>query len=923
MSSLLLTKLSPPSMPPKRVQRLRLVERLNEGLQSGRRITLVSAPAGFGKTTCINEWINTLDFPVAWLSLDPSDDDPGSFFDYFIAALQKVDTKLGREIQGVLRAGQLPPSDIISTTLVNDILDLDNQFLLVLDDFHVIQDRFILQVLEQMVTNLPQPLRLVLLTREDPPLPMARLRANNQLTEIRAGDLRFTNRDIDCFLNEVIGLSLTPADIAILEEKTEGWVAGLQLAGLSIRDQVDPSEFILSLSGSNRFILSYLTEQVVSQQTERTKQFLLQTSILDTLTPDLCNAVTGRSDSRALLERLYNANLFLMPLDNEQQWYRYHHLFVDLLRDLQDSLQKGMTAELHQRASHWYASKGMGKEAIQHALAAEDYAMAVDLLESHAMDMIMQGYAKTLNGWVQALPEEWRSQSPRTNLAFAWALLLRGAYSQASEYLERLKATLIDSPVGEDRTSIQAEWLVMQSLMLYMQGKITECEEMATQALELSSEGDSRVRSLAYYVQASVSWSHENYRQAAIIFRKSIQHSKAAENLVAEMMSTISLAGMALENGQLNLAFEIASQAVERMERSGVLHPISAVLYASLGDAYYQWYQIEEARRNFQRALHLSTLGGSNTITIACHVLLSRLSHIEGDLDTAAREIQKAADLLPLEVPEYIRQEVVSQQVRVYLALDRPAAAEIALRGPGFSFDEQHSFLDIPADYAAQASFQGSISYSKGLLYNSFLRLLLSKARTENDPVRLKSGIEFAEGLIDRAFKSQQLMVALETLLLRAQMYAELEDLPASKTDYVRVLRLAEPELFIGVFVEHGLPVAEALSNLVRQNQLGDISLPFVERVLDAFAVSLSPQSEKPGTELHVEGSPVKLVEPLTERELEVLRLMAEGLKYKEIAERLFISLNTVRYHVKAIYSKLNASNRIQAIELARQRRLM
>lgn len=920
MSELLVTKLRCPTVSPKHVQRPQILQKLNEGLELGRQVTLVSAPAGFGKTTCISEWLNALPgWPVGWLSLDPSDDDPVRFFDYFVAALQKVEASLGLEIEGVVRSGQLPPSEIISTSLIRDISSSKSRFLLVLDDFHVIQDRFILQVFEQLATNFPSPLHLVLITREDPPLPLARLRANNLLTEIRARDLRFTLPETGRFLNEVMDLSLSQADIAALENKTEGWIVGLQLAGLSVSDRANSSGFIATLSGTHRFILSYLTEQVLSQQPEEIQQFLLQTSILDRLNGDLCNAVSGLSDSHALLEQLFNANLFLIPMDDERQWYRYHHLFADLLRELQNTLQKDLTTELHRRASHWYAGAGMANEAIRHALAAEDYAMAVDLLERHAMEMIMQGYAKTVNGWVQALPQEWVSRSPRTNLAFAWALLLRGAYSQASEYLEQLRATLIDSPLGETNNSIRAEWLVLQSLNLYMQGKTTECMEMALQVLDLAQEQDSRVRSMAYYVQASVYSLMEDYPQAVEIYQKSIQLSRVTENYVAEMMSTAALAGMVLERGQLHLAFDIAHHAVERIERSGVLHPICAIIYASLGEAYYQWYQLEEARRNFQHALHLSTLGGSNTITIFCHVLLSRLSQIEGNLKTAALEIQKAIDLIPLEVPEYVRQEVVSQQVRIYLALNRPATAEIALQGQGFSISSQTSFFDLPVDRTTSRSSREGISASIRRLYNSVLGLFYYQARAENDATSMKTGIEFAGRIIAGAFKSQQLTVALESLLLRAQMYAMLGEQSSSREDYIKALELAEPEGFIGVFIEAGSPAAEALAELLKQNQLGSIPPEYVERILDAFTESRLPSYQQPSLDIPATDRPVGLVEPLTGRELDVLHLMAEGLKYKEIAERLFISLNTVRYHVKAIYGKLNVSNKLQAIELAQK----
>ncbi|MEJ2265655.1 MAG: LuxR C-terminal-related transcriptional regulator [Anaerolineales bacterium] len=940
--NLLATKLHRPSIPAKWVPRPHLIQRLNEGLGRDRQVTLVSAPAGFGKTTCVSEWLNTLDrWPVTWLSLDPSDDDPGRFFAYFLAALQKLGPDLGHEIEGVMRSGQLPPAEIISTTLINDILKLDGRFLLVLDDLQVIQDRFILQVLENLVTNPPQPLHLVLLTREDPPLPLARLRANNLLTEIRARDLRFASRDADRFLNEVMGLSLSQADIAALEDKTEGWIAGLQLAAIamgssrqssrlprsspSAPDRASPSPFIANLSGSHRFILSYLTEQVLSRQPQEIQGFLLQTSILDRLNSDLCNAVTGRSDSHALLERSFNANLFLVPLDDEGQWYRYHHLFADLLRDLQDTLHKDKTAALHQRASHWYAQAGMVSEAIQHALAGEDFAMAVNLLENHAMGMIMQGYAKTVNAWVGAIPEGWASQSPRTNLAFAWMHVLRGAYSQAVPYLERLEGTFSDSQVSaEDRRSLKAEWLVMQSLLLSREGKTTESLALAGEALEIAPQEDSRVRSLACFGLACAYQEMDDYDRVVDAYQRAIQHGRAAQNPIVEMLSTSGLARLAFEHGQLHLAFEIAAPVSARVEASGSPPPISTVVFGILGEIYCQWYQTEPARSYILRALRLSTLGGYNSGMTGCRVLLSRLSQLEGDLETAAREIQKAIDLMQAETPDYVRQEAVSQQVCLYLARGRPGAAEMALQGQGFSFREGFSFPDLPSGQR--------ISHSIGLLYNSGLRLLLYQARAGRNLAGLSSGIDLADQLVARALRSRHIIVALGALLLRAQMRAALGDQRASREDYAKALELGEAEGFIGVFIEGEPPVAEALADLVKRNQLGTVQPGYVKGILAAFSGSGlpgAPHDEQPAPDLPPASGPVALVEPetpvepLTDRELEVLGLMAEGLKYKEIAARLFISLNTVRFHVKAIYGKLNVNNRTGAIQMARQRRIL
>jgi LuxR family maltose regulon positive regulatory protein len=837
-----------------------------------------------------------------------------------------VDDNIGREIEGILRAGQLLPGEIISATLSNDILAWEDRFLLILDDFQVIQDHFIMEVLRGLITNLfqanlPQPLHLVLLSREEPSLPLARLRANNQLSEIRAGNLRFTGPEAACFLNEVMDLSISPADIAVLEDKTEGWIVGLQLAGLSVRDRADPAGFIATLSGSHRHILSYLTEEVLSRQPQEIQGFLLQTSILDRLCGDLCNAVTKRSDSHLLLEQLLKANLFLIPLDDEQQWYRYHHLFADLLRDLQNTRPKDQTAKLHRRASRWYARAGgedsrrLGEhgafvgEAIRHALAAADYALAVQLLESYATEMIMQGYVKTVNGWVQTIPPEWASQSTRTNLAFAWMHLLRGIYAQASPYLERLQTAF---QVGAEKNpSLKAEWLTIQTLLLNMQGKTTESLALANQALAIAPEQDRYVRSLIYMALAGAYQLREDYAHAVEAYQISIQHGRAAGNSVAEMMSIAGLALMVFEHGQLHLAFEIASPASSRVESSGSPPPISAVVYGTLGQVYYQWHQLEQARSHIMRAIQLSDLGGYNSGAIYYRLLLSRLFHLEGNLEAAVREIQQVVDLIQVEAPADIRKEVVAQQVCLYLAQNRLAAAEMALEMQGLSCQDEFSFPDLE-----------NITHSVGLLYNSRLRVLLYQVQIQGEPLGLSPGIELASCLIAQTLPRQYNLVAVETLLLRAQMHTALGNNRGSVADYAKAVELAQPEELISIFVEHGTPVLEALTNLVKQDQLETVQSDHVERILAAFSYKANSDRQPVPTPPAGAGR-VTLIESLTDRELDVLCLMAEGLKYEEIATRLFISLNTVRSHVKAIYGKLNVNNRTKAIETARQLQIL
>jgi LuxR family maltose regulon positive regulatory protein len=968
MPSLLKTKLHRPRPLPKRVERQHLVRRLNDGLAAGRRITLVSAPAGFGKTACASEWLEESDLPSAWLSLDEADDDPGRFFTYLIAALQAVDEDIGREIEGVLRGGQLPPPEIVSATLINDILEVEDSFVLVLDDFQVVQDTFILKVLETLLANQPPPLHLVVLTREDPSLPLAKLRANNQLTEIRAGDLRFDSQEAARFLNEVMGLSLSEADVEALEERTEGWVAGLQLVAIAaltsrtgqaergrptgrgprtapgiapaagIQDVAGSTDFIASLSGSHRFILNYLTEEVINRQTEDVQRFLLQTSVLEALNGDLCDAVTGRTDSRERLEGLFNANLFLIPLDDEGHWYRYHRLFADFLSDLEVTRHKEEMAGLHRRASEWYARRSAAggaargsderstyaSQAIRHALAGGDYAAAVEMIESHAMDMLMQWHVKTVEGWMNAIPPEWAAQSPRANLAFAWMYLMRGNPERAAPYLARLPALFSDPQVGGQDAGLEAKWLALQAMLINAQGKPAQALELADRALEIASQiktqRDAQAFGLIYIVQANSYQQLQDDERAMQAFQSIVMSGQVEGNSVIEMLGISGLALLAIEHGQYHFAFEIALRGIERIECSGALPPISTAVFGELGVVHYQWHQLEQAHRYFQRAIQVGALSGYSDAKLYYGVILSRLYQVQGDLEAAGREIQSAVDLMRVEAPATVGEEILSQQVRVALAQDRLAEAETALKGFGIYSQGKLSVHELDPGQ--------KIDYPARLAYLSALRILLHRARARAEAAGLPKGIELAGRLIEEALERGHVPVALETLLLRAQMQAALGDEHASLTDLRRAVELGEGEGVISSFVEEGPSVATGLAKILEQGGLGAVQADYVQGLLAAFSESWvegGALSDGKASSLRVRDQRRSLergealIEPLTDRELEVLSLMAEGLKYNEIAARLFISVNTVRSHVKAVYAKLNANNRTKAIELAKE----
>ena len=888
------------------VARPRLVALLDKGIQLP--LTILSAPAGFGKTTLVSEWVSSIDLPITWLSLDPGDDDPGRFFAYLIAALQKMNENIGSEIQSTLQSGQLPPLAVISANLSNDILAADTTFILVLDDFQMIQDQAILEVLGIILTNPPKQLHLVLITREDPLLPLGRLRASNQMTEIRAEDLRFSEREVDLFLNGVMGLCLSEADIAAMENRTEGWVAGLQLVAIAMHNRADLSGFIARLSGSHRFILSYLTEEVLSRQTEDIQIFLSQTSILDKLCGELCDSVTGRLDSQALLERCYHANLFLIPLDDEGRWYRYHHLFRDLLLNQQSRIAKDEVIELHRRASQWYEGAGMNAESIEHALVAGDYRCATRLLEDHALGMIMQGYLKTVEGWMQAIPSEWQSHNPRANLAFALMHLMRGNYERVFPYLERAGEAIseIDRDGGESK-ALRAEWLALQANLLNVQGKAEQGIELAEQALQFTGVSDYYIRSLAYVAQGGGYGLTGNHAGAVEAYQLAIQNSRASGNLFLEMQSVSGLMIMTIQHGRLHFAYQVGSQTLERLEAKGATNsPIAAIVQTCLGLACYESNQLEEASSCLSQAMQLSNLSGHNAVLVYSKILLALTVRAQGDSQAAATRIQEAVDLLQLGIPAWLKPEVAARLTRFYLDGENPAAAKSVVYQ-----------LEIPstAGYAlsSPSDIPDPLTHREGLRILLCLRFLLHQVQEGQREQKLEQGIDLAGCLVERAMSAQLIGIALQALLLRAQMLAVQGNLGAGLDDLLLAVKLAEPEGYIRTFLDEGSTIAKLLKFSLKQPvQPGERQARFVRKLL-ASSSAPSPVSRPEE----------KLIDPLTDREREVMRLMAEGLKYQEIAGRLFITLNTVRFYVKEIYSKLSVNNRTQAIEAAHKHNLL
>ncbi len=902
MSLLLATKLHRPALPARQVRRPHLIQHLNEGLASGCQLTLVSAPAGFGKSTCVSEWVDGLDLrPVSWLSLDPSDDDPARFLAYFVAALQKVDPRIGREIEGFFQAGQSPPIEALITTLLNDIENIDLRFNLVLDDFQVIKEKNILKAMEMLLANQPRNMHLVLITREDPPLPLARLRAHNQMTEIRAGDLRFSREETNRFLNEMMGLYLSEADIALLDERTEGWVVGLQLAGLSMRDRVSPSDFISTLSGSHRFILGYFTEEVLRRQTEETRQFLLKSSIMGQLNGDLCDAVIGRAGSSTLLEQLYTANLFLIPLDDEGRWFRYHHLFADLLQvHLRQTYPADAILVLHLRAAAWFEQNGWVNEAVDHTLAAQDFDGAARLIEQNSAPMMLHGELVTLLRWMEVLPAEVAQLHPLILIAKAWTLTLAGAVRQVEPLLCLAEAQIEEGMATPMARELQGNAAAIRAFFAMVAGEYPRAQELAERAEALLPVSSVQARALLPYTLGATYRSQGQYEKAVEAFSRVARMGEVSDDFITWATGTTEIANIRRLQGRLQDTAETCRQALQRLKERGVLRFGSlAKVEVPLIEVLREQNRMDEAYQRVTDVIARMQGWAMPTDRIFAYLALIHVQGAQGNFAGAFEALQVARDLKATH-PVLIALSGAVDLCEIRLNLDT-------------------------GEVASAAHLMGVLTSQPGggriVSQREQEQIMLARVRLAQG--QIEEAVNILSSLADDPSAGERKGALIEILTLQARALELAGDQNAAVNRLLKALALAEPEGFVRIFVEQGDVMQSLLSTVKRQLMPSFdpalVSLKaYIDRLLSAFH-----SSQTTDVSIRSEGKANDLIEPLTDRELEVLRLIADGLKYEEIAHRLFISLNTVRTYVKAIYSKLNVNSRAKAVLLAHQLQLI
>ena len=880
---ILATKLYIPPARSKVVPRPHLVERLNEGLQ--RKLTLLSASAGFGKTTLVSQWVAGCGRPVAWLSLDEGDNDPTRFLTYFIAALQTITANIGAGVLRTLQSSRPPSTESILTVLLNEITTVRDKFIFVLDDYHMIDSKPVDDALTFLLMHLPPQMHLVIATREDPHLPLARLRARGQLIELRLADLRFTPAEATAFFNQVMGLNLSAENIAALEARTEGWIAGLQLAALSMQGDQDTASFIKSFTGSHHFVLDYLVEEVLQRQSESLQTFLLRTSILERLCGPLCDAVLldPSVSGQATLEVLERANLFIVPLDNQRRWYRYHHLFGDLLRQRLGKPQE--FAEFHRRASQWHAENGDLGAAFHHAIAAGDFVRAAGLAEAGWQGMEESFQTAAWLGWVKKLPEEVIRARPALCVQLGWAFSLAGEPETSEIHLQNAGQALAGAADKAELKSLPGSIALARAYNAQIQGNLVDTVKYAQQASQLIPENDINLRSRAAITLEATHWASGNLESAVRALRDWMESMTRLGNHLFVVASAFGVGDLLVGLGRLGEAERTYQDALQLAAQHGPeAEHITAHHHLGLSMIYRQRGDDTLAAHHLNRAAEL----GLQTTPVwlhRWHVAQAQLTEAAGDLETALALLDEAKRVyVPSAMPDL--RPIAALKARIHLKQGRPDKARAWAAERRLALADEVSYL------------------------REFEHLTLARLEIANPQVNA-----LLTRLLQAAEAQKRRGSALDILLVQALAHEAQGNHPQALVALERALALAEPEGYLRIFVDEG----EAMRLLLLDFRSADKKLAahplfgYVDKILAAFSQPAEIISQSTVTNQVSE-----IIQPLTDREHEILHLIAEGQSNTEISQRLYLALSTVKGHNLRIFAKLQVQNRTEAVARAR-----
>ncbi|MEO6957515.1 MAG: LuxR C-terminal-related transcriptional regulator [Antricoccus sp.] len=883
------------------IARPRLSEQLNGIAEAA--LTLVSAPPGFGKTTLLADWLSipTADGRTgAWFSLDHRDNDPALFWAYLVTALRTVIPGIGAGALSILQSPQ-PPTEAVLSSLLNDLNTLSHDVVLVLDDYHVIDTSEVHDGMGFLLEHLPQQLHVVIAARADPALPVARLRGRGELVEIRAADLRFTPDEAAAYLDRSMGLTLTAKDVAALAGRTEGWIAALQLAALSMRGRADVTAFILDFAGDARYIVDYLAEEVLNRQPEDVQRFLMQTSILDRLSGSLCDAVTGQHGGNATLAALERGNLFLSPLDDRRRWYRYHQLFADVLQARLREVQPDDVADLHRRASEWFEQAGEPSEAIRHAVAAEDFQRAAGLAEVAIPAMGRTRQESTVLWWLAVLPEDVVRVRPVLIVGFTGALLLAGRLDGVEARLQQAERLLDEAKGAGARPAAPGTDVIVvddaqfrglpgmielyRAALALISGDVPGTVEHAQRARDLSAADDPLCRTAASGLSGLAFWSSGDLDAGHSAYAECMAGLYRAGYIADTFGCAVALADIRLTQGRLGEALSTYEQALERGSGQGA--PVlrgTADMYVGMSEVARERGDLASAIAHLLRSQELGADTGLPQNPYRWRVAMAQILRARGDL-VGALDLLDEAD-------------------RVYNGDFFPNVRPIpALRARVWVVQ---GAVDRALGWAAQCGVSPveDLSYLREFEHVTLARLLLLQYRTSRAESTISAATQFLGRLLRAAQAAARTGSVIEILALQALADHMKGDIPAALVSLQRALMLAEPEGYVRIFADEG----PAMAALLRAAAKHRMNPRYVPRLLQATERTQHSTPDGQG-----------LIARLSDRELDVLRLLGTDLTGPDIARRLFLSLNTVRTHTKSIYAKLGVNNRRSAVRRAQE----
>ncbi|MHB8135044.1 MAG: LuxR C-terminal-related transcriptional regulator [Anaerolineaceae bacterium] len=887
---LLLTKLYIPPPRSKIVLRPGLITRLNEGLAAGRKLTLISAPAGFGKTTLVSEWIADCGSPVGWVSLDEGDTNPARFLSYLVTAFQLIKTGIGERLLVALQSREPPPIEAVLTDLINEITSIPDHFIIVLDDYHSVESKQVDQAVNFLIEHQPPQMHLLITSREDPTLPLARLRARGQLTELRATDLRFSPAEAADFLNQVMGLSLSYEEVAALETRTEGWIAGLQMAALSMRGLLETGDFIRSFTGSHRFVLDYLMEEVLERQREEVQTFLLRTSILDRLCGPLCDALFSDSSAygQQTLEHLEHANLFIVSLDSDRCWYRYHHLFGDLLRKrLEQKLTSEGIAGLHIQASEWFEKNGLVLDAFKHAAAANDIERAERLMELKEMPLHLPGVPLIILKWLESLPLSVLNSKPA--LWWKQAAMLMASY-QTIGVEEKLQATEAALATKTQPNGEMDEWtrnlfgkIAFARAALAATGYQAETTLVyANRAMEFLHPKSTAYRSEVTQYIGFARYLLGERDAAEVAYKEALSLAQSIRDNEGVMMATIRLGQIHELRNQLHEAFETYQKVVRMTEADPP--PFATLAYIGLARIYYNWNDLYKAEKYAEQSHQLARLCEQVIDRlISCELFYSRLKITQKD---------------PVSADCFLTQ--AEQHARQY----------------GYTV----RFPDIAAARAKLCLYNGDTDAAAQHVQNEDRWLVRAEVLIAqgNPSAALAIIVPHRQRMEERKLADQLLV----TIVLQALALHALDEKDQTRQVLKESLTLAEPGGFIRLFVDAGKPMRLMLQDLKswidrHPEEQDQWLMAYLEKILAAFASPTEIQASK------LMSQQSGLIEPLSQRELEVLKLICQGQSNNDICKQLYLALDTVKGHNRRIFEKLQVHRRTEAIARARELNLI